>query len=188
MANNIEKMFLNTPLTLILIILITLIIFCVMKHKLYSLHSIMFDDDDDDANDKHNLDKISPEHISSEHINIKIKEYIIILNDVIEKSKLESKEKFSGLTVNDLNNELTNLQSLSNNLATFKLTNLQNIKKIMKDVNDKRLTNKAEILQLLTNIYTLRYIEFINQGNAISYNEYNKYTSPKKNMYYKQYL
>jgi len=178
-SKDISTSFLNTPLTLLLILLIILIIFCVMKHKLYSVQSIMFDDDDITQNLK---------YISPDSNNIKIKEYIIILNNVIEKSKEKIKENFQNLTQNDLDTELANLQLLSANLANFNSTTLQNIRDVINNVNGQRLINKAIILQLLTDIYTLKYIENVNQGNAVSYNEYNKYTSPKKNIYYKQYL
>ena len=190
MANNVEKIYLNTPLTLLLIILIILIIFCVMQHKLYNLQSIMFDDDN---NRSHHINKHNLEYVSSEDTNIKIKKHIVVLYNIIEKSKLKIKEKFLDLTSSDLTTELANLQSLQTNLTAFNtsnannLTNLENIQNVMNRVSTQRLTNKAEILEILTNIYTLRYIESINQGNAISYNEYNKYTSPKKNIYYKQY-
>ena len=176
-SKDISASFLNTPLTLLLILLIILIIFCVMKHKLYNLQSIMFDDDI-----TQNLKYISPDSN-----NIKIKEYIIILNDVIEKSKLKLKENFENLTQNDLDSELANLQLLSSNLANFNSTTLQNIRDVINNINGQRLINKAIILQLLTDIYTLKYIENVNQGNAITYNEYNKYISPKQNIYYKQY-
>ena len=61
MANNVEKMYLNTPLTLLLILLIILIIFCVMQHKLYNLQSIMFDVDDNAKN--HNLPHIHKDNL-----------------------------------------------------------------------------------------------------------------------------
>ena len=194
MANNVEKMYLNTPLTLLLILLIILIIFCVMQHKLYNLQSIMFDVDEDNHN-LHNIHKDNLKYISPEDTNIKINKHIVVLYNIIEKSKLEikEKEKFSDLTRNDLITELANLNALQTNLVAFDAsavnnsTNLENIQNMMNNISTQRLINKDKILKVLTNIYTIRYIESINQGNAISYNEYNKYTSPKKNIYYKQY-
>jgi len=186
--NKIVKSFLNTPLTLILILLIILIIYCVMKYKLYNLQEIMYDEHDNTENIQHMNIKKNLGNISSEEINIKIKYYIITLNDIIEKSKVKIKENFNGLSYNELQTNLTNLQSLTTNLNNFQTNDLVKIKNSISDISDKRLVNKDKILELLTNIYTLRYIEYINQGNAASYNEYNKYLSPKQNIFYKQYL
>ena len=194
--NKIVKSFLNTPLTLILILLIILIIYCVMKYKLYNLQEIMYDEHDntDNTDNTENIQHINTNtkknlsNISSEEINIKIKYYIITLNDIIDKSKVKIKENFDGLTYNELQSNLTNLQALTTNLNNFQTNDLVKIKNSISDISDKRLVNKDKILELLTNIYTLRYIEYINQGNAASYNEYNKYLSPKQNIFYKQYL
>ena len=81
MSDKIVKSFLNTPLTLLLILLTILIIFCVMKHKLYNLQSIMFD-----SEDYNEIDYKINNHQSL------IKNHIIKLNDIIENSKLKTKE------------------------------------------------------------------------------------------------
>ena len=64
----------------------------------------------------------------------------------------------------------------------------EDIQKIMNNVKTQRLIDKEILLKVLTDIYTLKYLESINQGNAVSYHEYIKYVSPKTNIYYKQYL
>jgi hypothetical protein len=185
MSDKIAKSFLNTPLTLLLIILIILIIFCVMQHKLYNLQSIMFDSDSDSDNSM-NFEEMNLLLNSSELI----KNHTITLNDIIEKSKskLKTKENFYELTQDDLNTNLNNLNKLSDNLKTFSSTTLVDIQKIMNNVKTQRLIDKEILLKVLTDIYTLRYLESINQGNAVSYHEYIKYVSPKTNIYYKQYL
>jgi len=185
MSDKIAKSFLNTPLTLLLIILIILIIFCVMQHKLYNLQSIMFDSDSDSDNSM-NFEEMNLLLNSSELI----KNHTITLNDIIEKSKskLKTKENFYELTQDDLNTNLNNLNKLSDNLKTFRTTTLVDIQKIMNNVKTQRLIDKEILLKVLTDIYTLKYLESINQGNAVSYHEYIKYVSPKTNIYYKQYL
>ena len=177
MSDKIVKSFLNTPLTLLLILLTILIIFCVMKHKLYNLQSIMFDSED--------YNEI--EYKINNHQSL-IKNHIIKLNDIIENSKLKTKENFDGLTQDELNRNLANLQTLKLSLNNFNSTSLDSIQQIMNNVNNKRLIDKNIIISVLTDIYTLRYLENINQKNAVSYHEYNKYTSPETNIYYKQYL
>lgn len=167
MDKNITKSFVNTPLTLLLIILIILIIYCVMKYKLYSLQSINFDDT---PNTK----------------DTKINENIIILKNIIENSKTKLKEDF--VDQSGFSNDLENLRQLSASINGLNSSNLQEIKSIIENTNNQRITNKNIFLKLLSEVYTLKYIETINKGNAISYNEYNKYISPKQNMFYKQYI
>ena len=167
MDKNITKSFVNTPLTLLLIILIILIIYCVMKYKLYSLQSINFDET---PNTK----------------DTKINENIIILKNIIENSKTKLKEDF--VDQSSFSNDLENLRQLSASINSLNSSNLQEIKSIIENTNNQRIANKNIFLKLLSEVYTLKFIETINKGNAISYNEYNKYISPKQNMFYKQYI
>ena len=203
MSNKIVTSFLNTPLTLLLIILIILIIFCIMHHKIYNLQTIMYDDDDDKKNiidqelykdkihNKHKYhNKNDLEYIFSEDNSIKIKENILILNDIIKKSNLEIdvKENFDPLTQDDLNNENMSLKELEMIINNFNTTSLPLIQNVIDNVTSQKTQKKDELLKVLNNIYTLRYIDVINQQNAVSYHEYNKYVAPKKNIFYKQYL
>jgi YesN/AraC family two-component response regulator len=60
-----------------------------------------------------------------------------VLNEIIEKSKekIKSKEKFDdGISIDDMNSELTDLQNLSDNINNFSLTNLSNIQNIINNV------------------------------------------------------
>jgi hypothetical protein len=204
MSNKIVTSFLNTPLTLLLIILIILIIFCIMHHKIYNLQSIMYDDDNDDKKNiidqelykdkiynKHKYhNKNDLEYIFSEDNSIKIKENILILNDIIKKSNLEIdvKENFDPLTQDDLNKQNMSLKELELIINNFNTTSLPLIKNVIDNVTSQKTQKKDELLKVLNNIYTLRYIDIINQQNAASYHEYNKYIAPKKNIFYKQYL
>ena len=164
-----------------------------MQHKLYNLQSIMFDSY---SNSDSNSDSDSDNSMNFEEMNLLlnsselIKNHTITLNDIIEKSKskLKTKENFYELTQDDLNTNLNNLNKLSDNLKTFSSTTLVDIQKIMNNVKTQRLIDKEILLKVLTDIYTLKYLESINKGNAVSYHEYIKYVSPKTNIYYKQYL
>ena len=62
------------------------------------------------------------------------------------------------------------------------------IQEKLNDYNTNRTQNKAEILDLLTNVYVINYIYKLNKDNAEVYKVYLKYNDPKKNMYYKPYL
>ena len=58
----------------------------------------------------------------------------------------------------------------------------------LKIASETRNINKQAILELLTNIYVINYINFINKQNAESYKMFLKYEDPKNNKYYNQYL
>ena len=62
------------------------------------------------------------------------------------------------------------------------------IKAELKIASEKRNIDKQAILELLTTIYVINYINFINKQNAESYKMFLKYEDPKNNKYYNQYL
>lgn len=198
MPNTILKSFLNTPLTLLLTILIVLILYCVMQHKLYNLQSIVFDNEDEDNNNNDNEDNVNMNYMNhTNNINninntnnnsSKIQNYIIILKEIIEESKLNLKENFIPVTKEQLDKQIDDLLTLTGVINSFNTKSLPNIQEIIDSVNSQRIIKKNEFLKVLGNIYTLRYIDTINQQNAVSYKEYNKYLYPKENKYYKQYL
>jgi hypothetical protein len=81
--------------------------------------------------------------------------------------------------------KLDNTQDWLNN-RTAEL--FKKIQEKLNDYNTNRTNNKAEIIDLLTNIYVINYIYKFNKDNAEVYKVYMKYNDPKKNMYYKSYL
>jgi len=172
--------FVKNTMTLLLIIIVIFIIFCFMKVFIYKSQSLMFDSNNDNNNDNRN--------INPETIKYNIKYNIISLNKVIEDSKIYINEKFVNITEDEITANLTNLNTLLNNLNTFETVDLVRIRSTIEEVGRQRIINKEKILNLLTNIYMLRYLEIINKTNAVSYKEYLKYQNPKSNMFYKQYL
>ena len=117
----------------------------------------------------------------------KINKEISILFTMIEQNtKKKLKENFT-IDTSTLQNYNANLGVLQTYLATYQSTDLKNIQNIMKTVNDKALVGKQQILDLLTNIYMMRYLENINQINATTYKEFLKYEYPEQNKFYKQY-
>ena len=213
MSNKIVRSFVNTPLTLLLILLIILILFCIMKFKLYNYQTILFDDEDQNIQihkmngkknykineinkmkkiyDKNNNNKIHNKndlnYIFSENNSEKINKYITILNDIIKKSELKLKEQFDDVSIEDLDDDIINLRILSEKVNNYN-SNLEEAQKSMNNINSQKLLHKDIFQKLLTDIYTYRNMERINKLNPIAYQEYSKYTSPKKNIYYKQYI
>ena len=149
--------------------------------------------------DKHNKNKIhnnndldyifskNNSENNSEEISEKINKYIIILNDIIKKSELKLKEQFDDVSIEDLNDNMINLKTLAEKVNNYD-SNLQEAQNAMNNINSQKLLHKDIFQQLLTDIYTYRNLERINKQNAIAYREYSKYTTPKQNMYYKQYM
>jgi hypothetical protein len=179
--------FVKNTITLLLIIIVIFIIFCFMKVFIYKSQSLMFDSNSDNDNDNDNNNNDN-NNINPETIKYNIKYNIISLNKIIEDSKIYINEKFVNVTEDEITANLTILNTLLNNLNTFETVELVNISSTIEEVGRQRIINKEKILNLLTNIYMLRYLEIINKTNAVSYKEYLKYQNPKSNMFYKQYL
>ena len=184
-----------------------------MKFKLYNYQTIFFDDEDQNIQihkmngkknykineinkmkkiyDKNNNNKIHNKndlnYIFSENNSEKINKYITILNDIIKKSELKLKEQFDDVSIEDLDDDIINLRILSEKVNNYN-SNLEEAQKSMNNINSQKLLHKDIFQKLLTDIYTYRNMERINKLNPIAYKEYSKYTSPKKNIYYKQYI
>ena len=111
-----------------------------------------------------------------------------MLNKIIEDSKKYIQEKFEDISNEQAKFNIDNLKILSGNIDDIETASLVDIKKTIENVKAQRIINKQKILDTLTNIYVLRYLEIINKGTAASYHEFIKYQNPKENKYYKQYL
>jgi hypothetical protein len=85
-------------------------------------------------------------------------------------------------------NNLNAFQSWLDNTYEGEYGIIAKLNKDLETASETRLINKQEILKLLTNIYIINYINFINRQNAESYKMFLKYETPENNKYYKQYL
>ena len=140
-----------------------------MQHFIYKSQHIQFDQNNDNDNN----------------------ESIIMFKKLIKDEKHSSQDKF--YNINDDNNELIvyidKLKTLKIGINDFRNKDLKTLNDILTNNNSQSQNNEKEkLLTTLSEKYYDRYIETINQGNAVAYNEYIKYTSPKDNKYYKQYL
>jgi hypothetical protein len=121
-----------------------------------------------------------------------------MFNEAIRKANIKiRKEKFTSqldqrqITQPDAINyysQLENIQSWLNNNYYGENGILENIKYKLSVVNDIREKEKEEIINLLSNIYVIAYIDQINKANAESYKTYLKYGDIRNNPYYNQYL
>lgn len=85
-------------------------------------------------------------------------------------------------------NNLNAMQSWLDNTYNGEYGILAKIKAELQTASETRNIDKKSILILLTNIYVINYINFINKQNAESYKIFLKYEDPKNNKYYNQYL
>jgi hypothetical protein len=105
------------------------------------------------------------------------------------------KEKFNvntNLLLNDdainYNNNVNAMQSWVDNSYNGEYGIANQILSQVKTANNLRNLNKQQLINLLTNIYIIGYINHINKQNAESYKMYLKYNNPNKNKYYTQYM
>ena len=155
-----------------------------MKAFFYKSQQLIFDSDSD-SNIHSNSHSDSHNPKLCKH---NIKHNIIMLNKIIEDSKKYIQEKFEDISNEQAKFNIDNLKILSGNIDDIETASLVDIKKTIENVKAQRIINKQKILDTLTNIYVLRYLEIINKGTAASYHEFIKYQNPKENKYYKQYL
>ena len=167
----------------LLILLVILLIFCIL-YLFYNGHDfsklIYYDSSIDDR-------QLVMEIITSAKNNAiqQIKE--------MGHNELKNKERFL----------VDNRQLLQNNAINYN-DSLDNINEWIKNINEPngmlaqikkqlligsrlRQEEKENILQNITDIYILAYLEQINKANKVSYKVFDKYKTPSENKYYKQY-
>jgi hypothetical protein len=145
---------------------------------------------------------------TDEHIDEHIDENIELLQ-IIKKSQKNALEKFKSMnifnntilnnketfkeviTLNDANIYLDQLNKL-NSYIEYNYSGSSGLKNMildmLKNANIERNANKETLLQLLTNLYLISYIEQLGRKNAEAYKVYIKYDNPKNNKYYSQFL
>ena len=111
-----------------------------------------------------------------------------IKNNTIKPKKIKTFEKFNDdlvISGEEANTYINNLTILD---TQIKNKNIQTIIENINSIKDTKDEKNNYILKQINTIYWKRYLENINQTNASVFNEYLKYSEPKKNKYYQQYL
>jgi len=110
-------------------------------------------------------------------------------NNAKEKIK-NTREKFISLTQAEANTYLDELNFLNywlqNNSGDKGI--MEQIKTLVKSANSARIENKKVLVDILTNMYSMAYLDFINHQNTEAYKVYAKYSNPRNNKFYTQYL
>ncbi len=149
--------------------------FFVMSKFLYKSQHIQFDYENEYKNEYEN------------DSDYKIKQYILTINKILDDNRKKNEENFVNVTPNDVQSNIEKLDLIKEYIDNLEKGDLQAVIDTIDQVKQIRLYAKEKILKLLTNIYMIRYINFIKQGNAVSYKEYLTYNNPDTNKYYKQY-
>ena len=137
---------------------------------------------------------------SSQSSNIDIENKIEML-ELMNEAKTNAKEiikntreKFdslkSSLTKDEANTYLTELNFLNywiqNNSGQRGI--MGQVNQLVQNANNARLTNKKVLVDILTNMYSIAYLDFLNHQNTEAYKIYTKYSNPRNNKYYTQFL
>lgn len=131
---------------------------------------------------------------SSSDIDIENKiQMLELMNEAKNNAKEQIKktrEKFTALTQKEANDYLTELNFLNywvqNNTGNQGV--MKQINELVKNANNTRIANKKTLIDILTNMYSMAYLDFINHQNTEAYKVYSKYSNPRNNKYYTQYL
>lgn len=115
-------------------------------------------------------------------------------NNALEKIK-NTKEKFAASLTGTLTNDEANAYLNQLNFLNYWIQNnsgnsgiMGQINSLVQNANDKRIANKKILVDILTNMYSMAYLDFLNHQNAEAYKVYAKYGNPRNNKYYTQYL
>ena len=65
---------------------------------------------------------------------------------------------------------------------------MEQINQLVQNANDIRITNKKVLVDILTNMYSMAYLDFLNHQNTEAYKIYAKYSNPRNNKYYIQFI
>lgn len=110
--------------------------------------------------------------------------------NTVKQNIKNTREKFGSLTSNEANNYLNEINFLNYWLQNNSDSNgiMEQIKQLVQSANSARIENKKVLVDILTNMYSMAYLDFINHQNAEAYKIYAKYSNPRNNKYYTQFL
>jgi hypothetical protein len=115
---------------------------------------------------------------AKENINKNKEKFISAVN---QNLLLDSDAQNYFISLNNIDNWIQNDYNGPNGIKEY-------IKGLVKNAANERIENKQLILDTLTNMYIISYLDSINHQNAEAYKVYLKYNNPKNNKYYMQYL
>jgi hypothetical protein len=111
-----------------------------------------------------------------------------------EQINKNTHEKFDSLSSSLTQDEANAYQSELNFLNYWIQNNSGNngimgqINELVQNANNSRIANKKVLVDILTNMYSMAYLDFLNHQNTEAYKIYAKYSNPRNNKYYTQFL
>jgi hypothetical protein len=111
-----------------------------------------------------------------------------------EQINKNTQEKFDSLSSSLTQDEANAYQSELNFLNYWIQNNSGNngimgqINELVQNANNSRVANKKVLVDILTNMYSMAYLDFLNHQNTEAYKIYAKYSNPRNNKYYTQFL
>ena len=153
--------------SLLLYIFIILLLYCVMYIFIYNDKVFKFDNDDDNYNNYNNYNNK-------------------------DNNNDDDNDKYNDKFINILNTEgdqyLNQLNNLSISTLNMRDNDIKTITDIINNIKQNQDSNNKKIIDSLTEIYFKRCLEYVNNKNAVVYNEFLKYDKPSENKYYQQFL
>jgi hypothetical protein len=110
------------------------------------------------------------------------------------KNMKNTRERFTELsrelTKDEANSYLTDLNFLNYWIQNNSGQNgiMGQINSLVQNANNARITNRKVLVEILTNMYSMAYLDFLNHQNIEAYKIYAKYSNPNNNKYYTKYL
>ena len=119
--------------------------------------------------------------------------YIFIYNDKVFKfDNDDDNDKYNDKFINILNTEgdqyINQLNNLSISTLNMRDNDIKTSTDIINNIKQNQDNNNKKIIDSLTEIYFKRCLEYVNNKNAVVYNEFLKYDKPSENKYYQQFL
>ncbi len=105
-----------------------------------------------------------------------------------------TREKFSSLTNPSTEAEANAYLSELNFLNYWAQNNsgqnglMGQFNQLVNNANNARIANKKVLVDILTNMYSMAYLDFLNHQNTEAYKVSAKYSNPRNNKYYTQFL
>lgn len=192
---NINKVNIQNINNTLLIVLVILVIFCICLYIYNSFNIkniIKYDNFNNSIDNKIVLLELMAK--AKENALYKINKMNMLINVPNNKTN-NTKEKFivderllQENNAIDYYNSLNAIQSWLDNSYKGENGILAQISLELQNASVIHKKSKEEILNLLTNIYIIAYINSINRQTAEAYKVFLQYNKPEKNKYYKQYI
>lgn len=171
---------LSITLIIILIVFIFLVLCIIYKNN-------------NQSSNQSNTQSITHSIAQSSDIDIENKIQILeLMNEAKNNAKeniKNTREKFSALngalTKDEANTYLSELNFLNYWMQNNSGNNgiMGQINRLVQNANDKRMSNKKTLVDILTNMYSMAYLDFLNHQNIEAYKIYTKYSNPQTNKY-----